>query len=578
MRLVNTSTLELHEFVGSNIPKYAILSQTWEQGEVLFHDMANPAALHLPGFAKISRFCERARSENLEFGWIDTCCIDKSSSAELSEAINAMYDWYYEATVCYVYLSDLSVLAQNDDDKADREKEFQDCRWFTRGWTLQELLAPRYVKFFDKDWINFGSRGSLVPELVSITGIDAAYLEMPHWSASIATIMSWASSRETTRVEDVAYCLLGLFKVNMPLLYGEGKNAFQRLQHEILKASDDESIFAWRNESLVDSGMLALSPADFSDSGGVVRSALSRRSPTVMTNRGLRIDIEHHVAHRFPMDECHPGRDPEVHIIELACLSPLTQKPIVILLRAFVKGPSYVYRRIFLSLAVGSSSQEYLEKLGCYKVDKPETFYVSNTNRFSMDDYRGKALCLPTIIKLRPMTTKTFDIVRLDEDYGEAGWQRIASSNDGTLTLESKLKEPEILRLYGSHNWILEIDFESAFISPDGITTPQNVMFCLVCFYKSGSGPDSRRTVTSPEDVTLDIGGSFAAELAENEYLWFELGPGNHRQDCRVSGEVDTRCWVIKIEISTFDRAKVLGSRSARLTPSNYILETIMWD
>ena len=577
MRLVNTSTLELHEFVGSNIPKYAILSHTWEQGEVLFHDMANPAALHLPGFAKISRFCERARSENLEFGWIDTCCIDKSSSAELSEAINAMYDWYHKATVCYVYLSDLSVLAQNDDDKADREKEFQDCRWFTRGWTLQELIAPREVKFFDKDWINFGSRRSLEPELVSITGIDAAYLEMPHW-ASIATIMSWASFRETTRVEDAAYCLLGLFRVNMPLLYGEGKKAFQRLQHEILKASDDESIFAWSNESLVHSGMLALSPADFSDSGGVVRSALSRRSPTVMTNRGLRIDIEHHLAHRFPMDECDPSIDPEVRIIELACLSPLTGKPIVILLEAFVRGPYYEYRRAFPNLAVSSRSQKSLEELGCYKVDKPETFYVSNTNYFKMEDYRGKALCLPTIIQLCPMTTKIFDIVRVDEDYGEAGWQRIASSNDATLTLESKLKEPETLRLYGSNNWILGIDFKSAFISPDGITTPQNMMLCLVCFYKSGSGPEKRRIITSLEDVTLDIGGSFAAELAENEYLWFELGPGNHRQDCRDSGEVDTRYWVIKIEISTFDRAKVLGFRSDRLTPRTYMLETIMWD
>ena len=575
MRLVNTSTLELHEFVGSDIPKYAILSHTWEHGEVLFHDMANQAALHLPGFAKISRFCERARSENLEFGWIDTCCIDKSSSAELSEAINAMYEWYRKATVCYVYLSDLSVLAQNDDDKEGREKKFQDCHWFTRGWTLQELLAPQYVKFFDKDWITFGSRRSLAPDLVSITGIDATYLERPHW-ASIATRMSWASSRKTTRVEDVAYCLLGLFEVNMPMLYGEGGKAFQRLQHEILKASDDESIFAWRDESLVHSGMLALSPAGFSDSGGLRQISISRRSPTAMTNRGLRIDIEQHLINRFPMNKCDPGMDPEVHIIELACGFLPTKKPITIFLRAFLSGPTYEYQRTGLSNPIGYLSQEGIEALGCYKVDKPQTFYVSNTNYFNMDKRKNEPVYLPAMIKLCPISAKTFTIYRLDENYEEARWQRTTSSDDGTLTLESRLNEPETLRLYGSHNWILDIDLKSDFVRPDPVTFAMETVFCEVNLYKSGSGSENRRTITWPEDMTLGNGGHFAAELAENQYLWLGLGPGIHRQYCRDSGGVDTRYWVIEIEISTFDRAKVLGSRSARLGPNQLILQTVM--
>lgn len=573
MRLVHTSTLELHEFVGSETPRYAILSHTWEDGEVLFHNMANLGALHLPGFAKISKFCERARSESLEFAWIDTCCIDKSSSAELSEAINAMYEWYSRASVCYVYLSDVSVLAQNDDEKADREKKLKDCRWFTRGWTLQELLAPKYVKFFDKDWINFGSRRSLVPDLVSITGIDATHLERPHW-ASIATRMSWASSRKTTRVEDVAYCLLGLFEVNMPLLYGEGVNAFQRLQHEILKAWDDESIFAWRNESLVHSGMLPLSPADFSDSGDVGPNKISRRSPTAMTNRGLRIDIEQHLAYRIPRNECDPGMDPEVHLIELACEFLLTKKPITILLRAFLSGSTY--KRTGTSLALGSLSQEGIEALGCYKVDKPETFYVSSTNYFNMNNFKNEALFLPTVIKLCPISAEKFAIFRLDENDGEVRWQRIASSDDATLTLESRLKEPETLRLYGSHNWILEIDLKSDFIKPDPISTAQDMMFCQVCLYKSGQRPENSRTIAWPEYAALGNGGDFAAELAENEYLWLGLSPGNHRQYRRSSGEVDTRCWVVEIEISPFDRAKVLGSRSARLSPSRPILHTVM--
>lgn len=575
MRLVNTSTFELHEFVGRDIPRYAILSHTWGPGEVVFHDMANQAASHLPGFAKISRFCERARSENLEFGWIDTCCIDKSSSAELSEAINAMYEWYSRATVCYVYLSDLSVLAQNDNDKADREKKFQDCRWFTRGWTLQELLAPKYVKFFDKDWINFGSRRSLEPALVSITGIDATHLERPHW-ASIAERMSWASSRETTRVEDVAYCLLGLFEVNMPLLYGEGEKAFQRLQRKILKASGDESIFAWRNESLVYSGMLALSPAGFSDSGGVGSKAIPRRSPTTMTNRGLRIDIEQHLAYRIPMKDCDDGMDPEVHVIELACQFLLTKKPIMILLRAIISGPPYEYKRVGLDFAIGSLSQEGIEALGCYNVDKPQTFYVSNTNYFNMDKFKNEPLHLPFVIKLCPITAKTCTILRLDKKYGEAGWQRLTSSDDDTLTLEPRLEEPETLGLYGPHDWILEIDLKFDFTQPDPIASAQDMVFCRVCLYKSGSGSENRRTIAWPENPALGNGGNFAAKLADNEYLWLALSPGNHRQYCRDSGEVDTRYWVLEMEISTFDRAKVLGSTSARISRDRPFIQAVM--
>ncbi|CAF9911685.1 hypothetical protein IMSHALPRED_010546 [Imshaugia aleurites] len=573
MRLVNTSTLQLHEFVGSDIPRYAILSHTWEEGEFLFPNMANLEALHLPGFAKVSKFCERARSESLEFAWMDTCCIDKSSSAELSEAINSMYEWYRRASVCYVYLSDVSVLAQNDDEKADGEKRFQDCRWFTRGWTLQELLAPQYVKFFDKDWIYFGSRRSLVPDLVSTTGIDATHLERPHW-ASIATRMSWASSRKTTRVEDIAYCLLGLFEVNMPLLYGEGEKAFQRLQHEILKASDDESIFAWRNESLVHSGMLALSPADFSDSGDVGPNTISRQSPSAMTNRGLKIVVEQHLAYKIPMNECDPGMNCEVHLVELACEFLSTKKPVMILLRAFLSGSTY--KRTGTSFAIGAPSQEGIEALGCYKIDKPETFYVSSTNYFNMNHFKNEALYIPTIIKLCPMTAEIFAIIRDNGNDGGQRWQRTASSDDVTLTLQSRLKEPETLRLSGSHDWILEIDLKSDFIQPDPITSAQDMMFCRVRLYKSGQRPEDFRTIAWPEDAVLGNGGDFAAELAEKEYLWLGLSPGHHRQYCRDSGEVDSRCWIVEIEISSFDRAKVLGSRSARLGPSRPILYTVL--
>ena len=206
---------------------------------------------------------EVARVNGLEYIWIDTCCIDKSSSAELSEAINSMFAWYANSTVCYAYISDFEF--------ADPNWLSSSNRWFTRGWTLQELIAPFAVEFYNKHWLSFGSRESLKSELLLITGIDevvfawhppfqcpvgppdgepgcelcrADLAEMLD-SFSVATRMSWTAQRTTTRLEDAAYSLLGLFDVNMPLLYGEGQNDFQRLQHEIIRKSTDQSILTF---------------------------------------------------------------------------------------------------------------------------------------------------------------------------------------------------------------------------------------------------------------------------------------------------------------------------------------------
>jgi hypothetical protein len=165
------------------------------------------------------------------------CCIDKGSSAELSEAINSMFRWYERAVVCYVYLSDIHSTEASDINTA---------KWFRRGWTLQELLAPATVRFYTASWNFIGTKLDLISTITSVTGIDADTLrgaDLDH--ISIAKKMSWAATRETTRVEDGAYCLLGIFDVNMPLLYGEAERAFQRLQEEILKVSNDQSLFAW---------------------------------------------------------------------------------------------------------------------------------------------------------------------------------------------------------------------------------------------------------------------------------------------------------------------------------------------
>jgi hypothetical protein len=172
--------------------------------------------------------------------------IDKTSSAELTEAINSMYSWYREAAVCYAYLSD--VLTKDGIDIENRSiGSFAKSRWFTRGWTLQELLAPTNVLFYDADWAEIGSKAELCEDVSIITGIPSQALAgATHLGAfPIAERMSWASTRSTTRVEDAAYCLLGIFDVNMPLLYREGYKAFSRLQDEIMRTSTDQSIFAW---------------------------------------------------------------------------------------------------------------------------------------------------------------------------------------------------------------------------------------------------------------------------------------------------------------------------------------------
>lgn len=313
MRLLNVHTLLLEEFNESKAPPYAILSHTWGEGEVTFDDIQDTSDKYTKkaGYEKIHSTCKQAISDKLEYVWIDTCCIDKSSSAELSESINSMFHWYEKAEICYAFLADVP------------EIPFRMSRWFTRGWTLQELLAPRKVVFFGADWSFIGTRAELNEKISEATGIDRMFLcngeaRDPHafdhgdgkqhpslsiHKASIAARMSWASSRETTRPEDMAYCLFGLFDVNMPLIYGEGQKAFLRLQEEIIKRYNDHSIFAWNiqnklgsakkhDDSMSRSGILALSPAAFSGCGSIISFPISSHSsPFNVTNQGVQIRL-----------------------------------------------------------------------------------------------------------------------------------------------------------------------------------------------------------------------------------------------------------------------------------------------
>ena len=290
--------------ISKNTPPYAILSHTWDlspDNEFLFEDLKNGTGRTKPGYRKVQRFLEATwkHEPRFEYGWVDTCCIDKSSSAELSEAINSMFRWYEEAELCFVHLVDLKaepseLLLQG----GSPARYLRECRWFRRGWTLQELIAPRHLVFYSADWRFINDRKTLRRIISDITKIHADALDgdaSKIQDFSIAQRMSWASSRETTRPEDIAYCLMGIFDVNMPLLYGEGRKAFIRLQEEIIKDSNDQTIFCWErlvdeNDPVVLSSVLAESPRDFSRTSHCIPIRTGKVHTYQLTNAGLRIN------------------------------------------------------------------------------------------------------------------------------------------------------------------------------------------------------------------------------------------------------------------------------------------------
>ncbi|TBU43100.1 hypothetical protein BD309DRAFT_1009961 [Dichomitus squalens] len=194
---------------------------------------------------KVRNACAIARAAGYRYFWVDSCCIDKSSSSELSEAINSMYYWYSRAAICYAFLADVP---PGEDPRA-AQSSFRRSRYHTRGWTLQELIAPVRVMFLSNDWQVIGSKHSLADLLEEISGIpDEALLHIKSLDEfSLAQRLSWAAKRETTRVEDRAYSLLGIVNINMPTLYGEGHLAFRRLQEELVRRVPDQSLFAWEN-------------------------------------------------------------------------------------------------------------------------------------------------------------------------------------------------------------------------------------------------------------------------------------------------------------------------------------------
>jgi len=318
-----------------------IRSAAWGAEEVSYEEWADRSRLSRKrGYEKILGACRLAKVDGYDHLCVDTNCIDKRNSAELTEAINSMFLWYQSAEVCYAYLSDIPTL-----EPSSLKESLARSRWFTRGWTLQELLAPFDVGFYAADWSFLGTKHDLSSAISSITGIDEEYLqsrtsltestvrsesesdgtdgETPETaaanrararrsfskalsSASIAERMSWLAGRKTKRQEDMAYCMLGIFDINMPLLYGERSKAFIRLQEEIMKVSDDHSIFAWllKPDSATSgtrrNSLLCPDPSGFSGHGHFIPPdglGWQRPSPYSITRAGLSI--------RLPIIHCY---------------------------------------------------------------------------------------------------------------------------------------------------------------------------------------------------------------------------------------------------------------------------------
>jgi len=227
-------------FAKDSIPPYAILSHRWstrEDDEVTFKEIAEGTCdKEKPGYKKLQFCSARAKVDGLHYFWVDTCCINQSDQNELSTAIYSMFRWYQKAVKCYVYLGDIYVGDQDDQSIITAtESALSKSEWFSRGWTLQELLAPERVEFYTRDGVCLGDKSSLDLQITEIT--DIPILAIRGQSLSRFTpkeIFGWVERRHTKIAEDKAYCLLGVFNVSMLLDYGEGeKMAFSRLYREI---------------------------------------------------------------------------------------------------------------------------------------------------------------------------------------------------------------------------------------------------------------------------------------------------------------------------------------------------------
>ena len=567
MRLLKASTIELHEFVGDRVPEYAILSHRWGEEEVSMQELKtmDPGSTHTSkGYTKIKRACALAEYYDLEFIWIDTCCIDKTSSAELSEAINSMYRWYAWSKLCFAHLADIELRPAGH----LASKRFVYSEWFGRGWTLQELLAPTNLLFFDADWQEIGTRSALVPLIAGATQISPEFLrqEKDVHDASIAQRMSWASSRTTTRVEDLAYCLMGLFDVNMPLLYGEGEKAFLRLQEELISNHRDESIYAWEaidsgRPSSNLSGMLASEPKCFVRSGRIVSIELPgmRQTPFSMTNRGIAMTL--------PAEAMKGGR----YDVPMACASMEDLRaPLRLCIKEDANG-SYarVHSHEGLTFIPSNHNMRNL---------RMETLHVSlsSSHRYLRRDLKSTSDHYLLIIQLRPAARQVLRLVNhpgaMRLANGSLVWQRTFSAA-ADFVVQFLYKERQSIHLVlrddkialhivdicqtnGCEYFYKEI---TASESMCNTRTLSNTIPPSQTLYEQG--PSLAGGMLSPitagkcllDNCTFtDWGGCQSRPLSDGKFLWLST---------RVLGEYDGdwifKDYVLDFDISTIDRRTV---------------------
>jgi hypothetical protein len=410
MHLLSWEVLDGHEHGlkirlerDAEVTKYAILSHRWgrPEDEVSFEDMLSGRPEKKKGYMKLVGCCRRAQRDGLRHVWIDTCCINKSSSAELSETITSMFTYYERSEVCYVYLEDVwTEFSISSTFSDNHQSSFSQSAWFTRGWTLQELIAPHRVEFFDRSWNFLGLKTDerLCSMIERVTGIDSVVLTLPATTQliSISKRMSWAARRKTTRVEDMAYSLMGIFGVYMPPLYGEGNHAFIRLQEQIMRTSNDHTIFAWTSspKSPLSHGfehvstMLALSPDQFERSSNFKplshiehNKALvpgGQKLDYAVTNAGLSIRLP-----LLPIDEVDG-----LYAAFLACAEGQDQVPAAILLRTTAETPpGHFWRTNMSGGPIERSESSWFPNLGRDAIDPTDIYILPRFTSISKDNF-----------------------------------------------------------------------------------------------------------------------------------------------------------------------------------------------
>ena len=356
--------------------RYAILSHRWQGDEISFKDMEKltNSKLQTCSGRKVVGTCEVAQKENLKWVWIDSCCIGNNVNAR-GRAINLMYRWYRCSQTCYTYLHDVT-----KDSFPRKANEPANSEWFSRGWTLQELIAPRVLEFFDQSWQPIGNRRDHAATLSKITRVPQILLDQTDGPGAsrtltdtfgVAQIMSWAADRETRMPEDRAYSLVGLFGVSLPALYGiGGQEAFQILQDTIIKQYRDQSILSWSGQA--NGNVLAESPSDFQKCFDVVPWRPSSwpgsppRPPFQM--------VQESITTRLRLTRCRGSS--YIFQAELACChsndDPSDRKPIVINLAEV----SNIYYRISGDFRPSDETEEQNVHLWCHPIDSSFKFNI----------------------------------------------------------------------------------------------------------------------------------------------------------------------------------------------------------